>query len=49
MAKKRRMDLLRHNIMALYDFDSYEKEWESINSYDNPNYGAANNYYTTAL
>lgn len=48
MAKKRKMELVRHKLLSLYDFDSNEREWESFNSYDNPNY-AATSYYTTTF
>lgn len=38
MARKRRIDKLRVNLLALYDFDSNEQEWESLNIYDNRQY-----------
>ncbi|KAJ3651175.1 hypothetical protein Zmor_017231 [Zophobas morio] len=41
--RKRRLDVLRHSLMVLYEFDSNEQEWESLNSYDNPNYTEINN------
>lgn len=45
MAKKRHMDTMRNNLLRLYEFDSNEQEWESLNSYDNPtriNYNTTN-------
>nr|XP_015837795.1 PREDICTED: uncharacterized protein LOC107398401 isoform X2 [Tribolium castaneum] len=41
--RKRRLDRLRHSLMVLYEFDSNEHEWESLNSSDNPNYTQINN------
>jgi hypothetical protein len=37
------MNRLRHSLMVLYEFDSNEREWESLNSSDNPNYTTINN------
>lgn len=41
--RKRRLDRLRHSLMVLYEFDSNEHEWESLNNSDNPNYTQINN------
>lgn len=38
MARKRRLDTLRKNLLNLYEFDSNEQEWEPLSSYDNPTY-----------
>lgn len=42
MARKRKLDNLRHRLMPLYNFDKTEQEsdWETefLNSVDNPNY-----------
>lgn len=49
MARKRRIDKLRVNLLALYDFDSNEQEWESLNIYDNRYYYKSMDYTTTVL
>lgn len=42
MARKRKLDNLRHRLMPLYTFDKTEQEsdWETefLNSVENPNY-----------
>lgn len=42
MARKRRLDILRHRLMPLYNFDKteHENEWETglLNNVDNLNY-----------
>ncbi|XP_056648441.1 uncharacterized protein LOC130901592 [Diorhabda carinulata] len=39
MAKRRRLDTLRKNILSMYEFDSNEQEWESLtNSSEYPHY-----------
>lgn len=42
MARKRRLDVLRHRLMPLYNFDKteHESDWETefLNNVDNPNY-----------
>ncbi|KAK5638043.1 hypothetical protein RI129_012338 [Pyrocoelia pectoralis] len=48
MAKKKRLDSVRENLMQLYEFDSNENEWESFHqSYNEQNYGSFFNYNTT--
>ncbi|GJQ76603.1 hypothetical protein Trydic_g15466 [Trypoxylus dichotomus] len=48
MARKRKIDKLRINLLALYDFDSNEQEWESFNAYDSKYYKSMD-YTTTVL
>ncbi|KAL1501475.1 hypothetical protein ABEB36_006790 [Hypothenemus hampei] len=38
MAKQRRMNRLRQDVARLYHFDENDLEWQSLNSYDHPNY-----------
>ncbi|GLV36921.1 hypothetical protein CBL_02244 [Carabus blaptoides fortunei] len=42
MARKRRLDVLRHRLMPLYNFDKteHESDWETefLTNVDNPNY-----------
>ncbi|KAF5293073.1 hypothetical protein FQR65_LT11065 [Abscondita terminalis] len=50
MAKKKRLDLVRENLMQLYEFDSYEQEWESLNvSVNEQNYGSLFSFTTTRV
>ncbi|KAK9736851.1 hypothetical protein QE152_g11227 [Popillia japonica] len=49
MARKRKIENLRVNLLALYDFDSNEQEWESLNVHDNKYYYKSMDYTTTIL
>lgn len=40
--RQRRLDTLRQNLLVMYEFDSNEQEWESLNSQEHPNYGYVN-------
>lgn len=46
MARRRRMIDLRHRLLSLYEFDSNEEEWETLNSYENPTYTNESNNST---
>lgn len=45
MAKRRRTEFVRENLMHLYEFDSNENDWDIplLNSGEE-NYGSLNNY-----
>ncbi|KAJ8916058.1 hypothetical protein NQ315_010926 [Exocentrus adspersus] len=47
MARRRKIDRLRRNILKLYDFDSNEQEWESLTNNEYPSY--SNGLVTTSF
>ncbi|XP_049824655.1 uncharacterized protein LOC126265843 [Aethina tumida] len=48
MVKRRRMNVLKHHLLHLYDLDSNEEDqWDHLNSYENPHYGSSD--YTTVF
>ncbi|KAF2896568.1 hypothetical protein ILUMI_09618 [Ignelater luminosus] len=45
MAKRRRSEFVRENLMRLYEFDSNENEWDiPLMNSGEENYGSLNNY-----
>ncbi|KAF7283685.1 hypothetical protein GWI33_023181 [Rhynchophorus ferrugineus] len=47
MLRRRRMTRIRREIAKLYEFDSNDQEWDSLNSYEIPSYNSLD--YTATL